>query len=152
VPETGDIVWLNFTPQAGREQAGHRSALLLSPAARCCWCLWGCSPAVRILLKLSNLSPIDKAVASCLSARLNWHWTSGTIHHSLSGIFLSALVLGSLGTFLLYIPVFPFAVVMTVLLCLMFVLGVQTGGRRIQILRRKNLSQPPELTSLNRAS
>ena len=28
----GDIVWLNFTPQAGREQAGHRPALVLSPA------------------------------------------------------------------------------------------------------------------------
>jgi mRNA interferase MazF len=33
VPETGDIVWLNFTPQAGHEQSGHRPALVLSPAA-----------------------------------------------------------------------------------------------------------------------
>jgi mRNA interferase MazF len=33
VPEAGDIVWLNFTPQAGHEQAGHRLALVLSPAA-----------------------------------------------------------------------------------------------------------------------
>jgi mRNA interferase MazF len=33
VPDTGDIVWLNFTPQAGHEQAGHRPALVLSPAA-----------------------------------------------------------------------------------------------------------------------
>ena len=32
-PDAGDIVWLNFTPQAGREQAGHRPALVLSPAA-----------------------------------------------------------------------------------------------------------------------
>ena len=31
VPEAGDIVWLNFTPQAGHEQAGHRPALVLSP-------------------------------------------------------------------------------------------------------------------------
>ena len=31
VPDRGDIVWLNFTPQAGREQAGHRPALVLSP-------------------------------------------------------------------------------------------------------------------------
>ena len=31
VPERGDIVWLNFTPQAGREQAGHRPALVISP-------------------------------------------------------------------------------------------------------------------------
>ena len=33
VPEAGDIVWLNFTPQAGHEQAGQRPALVLSPAA-----------------------------------------------------------------------------------------------------------------------
>jgi mRNA interferase MazF len=32
VPEAGDIVWLNFTLQAGHEQAGHRPALVLSPA------------------------------------------------------------------------------------------------------------------------
>lgn len=32
VPEAGDIVWLEFDPQAGREQAGHRPALVLSPA------------------------------------------------------------------------------------------------------------------------
>ena len=33
VPEAGDIVWLEFSPQAGHEQAGHRPALVLSPAA-----------------------------------------------------------------------------------------------------------------------
>ena len=33
VPQGGDIVWLNFTPQAGHEQAGHRPALVLSPKA-----------------------------------------------------------------------------------------------------------------------
>ena len=33
VPGRGDIVWLRFTPQAGREQAGHRPALVLSPRA-----------------------------------------------------------------------------------------------------------------------
>jgi mRNA interferase MazF len=33
VPDAGDIVWLNFSPQAGREQAGHRPALVLSPQA-----------------------------------------------------------------------------------------------------------------------
>jgi mRNA interferase MazF len=32
VPEAGDIVWLQFDPQAGHEQAGHRPALVLSPA------------------------------------------------------------------------------------------------------------------------
>ena len=33
VPDRGDIVWLHFNPQAGHEQAGHRPALVLSPAA-----------------------------------------------------------------------------------------------------------------------
>ena len=33
VPDAGEIVWINFTPQAGHEQAGHRPALVLSPAA-----------------------------------------------------------------------------------------------------------------------
>ena len=32
IPDTGDIVWLQFDPQAGHEQAGHRPALVLSPA------------------------------------------------------------------------------------------------------------------------
>lgn len=33
VPDAGDIVWVNFTPQAGHKQAGHRPAVVLSPAA-----------------------------------------------------------------------------------------------------------------------
>ena len=33
VPDAGDIVWLEFSPQADHEQAGHRPALVLSPAA-----------------------------------------------------------------------------------------------------------------------
>lgn len=32
VPDRGDIVCLQFDPQAGHEQAGHRPALVLSPA------------------------------------------------------------------------------------------------------------------------
>ena len=31
VPDEGDIVWLNFTPQSGHEQAGRRPAVVLSP-------------------------------------------------------------------------------------------------------------------------
>ena len=33
VPEAGDIVWLRFDRQAGHEQAGHRPAVVLSPAS-----------------------------------------------------------------------------------------------------------------------
>ena len=31
VPEAGDLVWLQFNPQAGHEQAGRRPAVVLSP-------------------------------------------------------------------------------------------------------------------------
>jgi len=33
VPDAGDIVWISFNPQTGHEQAGHRPAVVLSPAA-----------------------------------------------------------------------------------------------------------------------
>lgn len=33
VPEAGDVIWLHFSPQAGHEQAGHRPAVVLSPAS-----------------------------------------------------------------------------------------------------------------------
>ena len=31
VPERGDVVWLQFSPQAGAEQSGQRPALVISP-------------------------------------------------------------------------------------------------------------------------
>jgi mRNA interferase MazF len=31
LPERGALVWVNFTPQSGHEQSGHRPALVLSP-------------------------------------------------------------------------------------------------------------------------
>ena len=33
IPAAGDIVWIDFNPQAGHEQSGHRPAVVLSPAA-----------------------------------------------------------------------------------------------------------------------
>lgn len=30
VPDAGDVVWIDFSPQAGREQAGRRPAVVLS--------------------------------------------------------------------------------------------------------------------------
>jgi mRNA interferase MazF len=32
-PARGDLVWINFDPQAGHEQAGQRPALVVSPAS-----------------------------------------------------------------------------------------------------------------------
>ena len=34
VPASGDVVWLDFTPQAGHEQAGRRPAPVLRPGDR----------------------------------------------------------------------------------------------------------------------
>lgn len=31
IPRRGDIVWLDFNPRTGREQAGHRPAIVISP-------------------------------------------------------------------------------------------------------------------------
>ena len=33
MPDTGDLVWTDFDPTKGREQAGRRPALVVSPAA-----------------------------------------------------------------------------------------------------------------------
>ena len=33
VPQRGDVVWINFNPQVGHEQAGRRPAVVLSPEA-----------------------------------------------------------------------------------------------------------------------
>ena len=32
MPDAGYVVWLEFDPQAGHEQAGHRPALVMSPS------------------------------------------------------------------------------------------------------------------------
>ena len=32
VPDAGDVVWVSLSPQTGHEQAGHRPAVVLSPA------------------------------------------------------------------------------------------------------------------------
>lgn len=33
VPKRGDAIYIDFSPQSGREQSGHRPALVLSPRA-----------------------------------------------------------------------------------------------------------------------
>ncbi len=33
VPDSADVVWLEFDPKAGHAQAGHRPALVISPAS-----------------------------------------------------------------------------------------------------------------------
>lgn len=33
VPDAGDIIWIQFSPTVGREQAGHRPAVVLTEAS-----------------------------------------------------------------------------------------------------------------------
>jgi mRNA-degrading endonuclease toxin of MazEF toxin-antitoxin module len=33
VPARGDLIWLQFKPQAGHAQAGHRPAVVISPSS-----------------------------------------------------------------------------------------------------------------------
>ncbi len=57
VPDALDVVWLQFDPQAGHEQAGHRPAVVLSPAAYKCeatWLLMVCCPMTTQRIKRSS--------------------------------------------------------------------------------------------------
>lgn len=33
IPDRGDLIWIDFTPQQGHEQAGRRPAVVISPAS-----------------------------------------------------------------------------------------------------------------------
>ncbi|MCR4347324.1 MAG: endoribonuclease MazF [Sulfuricaulis sp.] len=45
VPDRGDVVWIDFNPTKGHEQAGHRPALVLSPRSyNDIWGLFVCCP------------------------------------------------------------------------------------------------------------
>jgi mRNA interferase MazF len=69
VPETGDLVWLTFDPQAGREQAGRRPALVLSPKA------YNAKSGLALVCPITNQAkgyPFEVAVPAS-------HGTSGVI-------------------------------------------------------------------------
>ena len=63
VPEAGDVVWLTFDPQAGREQAGRRPALVLSPR------MYNAKSALALVCPITNRAkgyPFEVAVpAGC---------------------------------------------------------------------------------------
>jgi len=61
VPEAGDLVWLAFDPQAGREQAGRRPALVLSPR------IYNAKSGLALACPITNQSkgyPFEVAVPS----------------------------------------------------------------------------------------
>ena len=57
-PERGDLVWIDFNPQKGHEQAGRRPALVISPAA-----YNAVSSCILVCPITSNLAPWPWKVA-----------------------------------------------------------------------------------------
>jgi mRNA interferase MazF len=76
VPEAGEIVWLEFSPHAGHEQAGHRPAVVLSPAAYNRIGLMLCCPLTTKRKGYPFEVPINDARGSAVLAdqikSLNW--------------------------------------------------------------------------------
>ena len=79
VPDRGDVVWLQFNPQVGHEQAGHRPALVLSPVSynRRSGLMLCCPITSRVKgYPFEVLLPKGKIVGAVLSDQiksLDWH-------------------------------------------------------------------------------
>ncbi len=56
-PEAGDLIWTDFDPRMGREQAGRRSALVLSPQA-----FWRASGFAIVCPIASKVRPFGSSV------------------------------------------------------------------------------------------
>lgn len=78
VPDAGDVVWLEFDPKAEHEQAGHRPALVISPASyNGKTSLMVCCPlATRVkghpFEVLAQVDGVDCAVLSDQVKSLDW--------------------------------------------------------------------------------
>lgn len=68
VPDAGEIVWLEFTPHAGHEQAGHRPAVVLSPSSYNRFGLMLCCPLTTRRKGYPFEVPIDDARQSAVLA------------------------------------------------------------------------------------
>ncbi len=78
VPDAGDVVLLEFDPQAGHEQAGHRPALVISPASynRKAGLMVCCPMSTRIkghpFEVVTGVDGVDCAVLSDQVKSLDW--------------------------------------------------------------------------------
>ncbi len=65
VPDRGDVVWLEFSPQSGHEQAGHRPGLVISPRS------YNSKTSLALVCPITNQSkgyPFEVALPTGLKA------------------------------------------------------------------------------------
>ena len=86
IPDSGDVVWLDFDPQAGREQAGRRPALVLSPKAyhqktklMLCCPITSKIKGYPFEVQLGALQQISGVVLSDQIRSLDWHARRATL-------------------------------------------------------------------------
>lgn len=78
IPDSRDVVWLEFDPQAGHEQAGHRPALVISPASyNAKTGLMVCCPMTTRVKGhpfevLANVDGVESAILSDQVKSLDW--------------------------------------------------------------------------------
>jgi mRNA interferase MazF len=77
VPDAGDMVWISFDPQTGHEQAGHRSAVVLSPTAyNATTSLMVCCPMMMLIkndpFEVVIAGPSPSAVLADRVKSLDW--------------------------------------------------------------------------------
>ncbi|MCB0080262.1 MAG: endoribonuclease MazF [Caldilineaceae bacterium] len=106
VPSRGDVVWLQFNPQAGHEQAGHRPAVILSPQS------YNEKVGLAIVCPITNqrkgypfevMLPDDLAVSGVVLAdqvkSLDWRVRNATFQETLP-VDVMAEILAKLATLL----------------------------------------------------
>jgi mRNA interferase MazF len=78
IPDSADVVWLEFDPQAGHEKAGHSPALVISPASyNGKTGLMVCCPMITKIKGypfevIASVDDVDAAVLSDQVKSLDW--------------------------------------------------------------------------------
>jgi len=99
VPERGDLVWLEFSPQPGHEQAGRRPVAVLSPKVyngKSGLCL-SCPVASHVKgypfeVGIPNGLPIGGVILADQIKSLDWRARKATLICSLAGDTLEELL------------------------------------------------------------
>ncbi len=98
IPARGDVIWLNFTPQAGHEQAGRRPALVLSPKSFSKIGFALICPVTsrkrgnRFEVEIPNAHPIEGVILSHQVKSLDWKIRNSTFIFKLSGSTVNQVI------------------------------------------------------------